>query len=164
VPQLDEAVAFFVRVIGCDLLYRTRTVFDSSGGDWMIRHFDAPANARLRTAMLRCGPTANLELLEWKIPGALLRGPTGGLGSAHLAIFVEDLERAAAHLAAEPGLRVLGSPTVATGDLHEGTEFVFALLPWGLALELVHWPPLMPYRATTAATLALPSSTWHHRP
>jgi len=160
VPDLEEAVVFFTRVIGCDLLYRTGVLFDSTGGDWMSRHFDAPAEARLRTAMLRCGPTANVELLEWTIPGAPPVVCHTAIGVAHLAIYVTDLAEAAAHLAAQPGVRVLGSPTVVTDEPHEGTEFVHLLLPWGLGLELVRWPPLMPYRTMTGAQLVEPAPRW----
>lgn len=161
VPDLDEAVAFFTQVIGCDLLYHTGVLFDSTGGDWMSRHFAAPARARLRTAMLRCGPSANIELLEWDIPDRPV--PISGftaIGTGHLAIYVDDVGEAAAHLAAQPGVRVLGSPTIVTGEPHEGTQFVYVILPWGLGLELVRWPPLMPYRATTTAKLVEPAPYW----
>jgi len=154
VPDLTEAVEFFTRVLGCDLLYHTRESFDSTGGDWMRRHYGVPARARLRTAMLRCGPATNLELLQWDgvdVP----RGADGltRAGTGHLAIYVDDLETATAYLAAHPGVRVLGGPVVAAGEPNEGTACARVLLPWGMSLEVVQWPPLMPYCLTTAVRL-----------
>ncbi len=164
VPDLDEAVDFFTRVLGCELLYKTGASFDSTGGDWMTRHFDVHPRARLRTAMLRCGPRTNLELLTWETPESssppndLTRSNTG-----HLAVFVDDIPKAVEYLAREPGVRVLGSPTVVTDEPNEGTEFVFVQLPWGMSLELVRWPPLMPYHNLTRGRLADPADTWQRR-
>ena len=53
----------------------------------------------------------------------------------------------------EPGVRVLGPPTTVVGEPNEGTEFVFVRLPWGLYLELVRSPRLMPYHGTTRARM-----------
>jgi catechol 2,3-dioxygenase-like lactoylglutathione lyase family enzyme len=172
VPDLDEAVEFFTRVLGCDLLYRTGAFFDADG-DWMTRHFGLPARARLEMAMMRCGPETNLELVAWHVPGTTPAPQVAGGGgedprqddarrdhAAHLALYVDDVARAAAYLAAERGVRVLGVPTTVTGEPNEGTEFVFVRLPWGMHLELVRWPPLMPYCATTAARLHPPRGPW----
>lgn len=161
VPDLDQAVDFFTRVLGCDLLYSTGLACDSTGGDWMARHFGVDAGASLRTAMLRCGPSANIELLAWHLPDAhnTMREEPGIL-AGHLAIYVNDLEAAAAYLTAERGVRVLGPPTAVSGEPNEGMQFVYTVLPWGMCLELVKWPPLMPYCAKTAVRLARPAVGW----
>jgi catechol 2,3-dioxygenase-like lactoylglutathione lyase family enzyme len=161
VPDLDEAVRFFVHVLGCDLLYRTRG-FSDPVGDWMTRHYGAHPRARLETAMLRCGPGANLELLAWGSPGPTPSPPRQfvAIGAAHLAIYVDDLRGAVAYLGAQPGVQVLGTRTVVTGESNEGTEFVFVRLPWGMCLELVRWPPLMPYCTSTVARLHAPAAAW----
>jgi hypothetical protein len=148
-------------VLGCDLLYRTRGFFDPTGGDWMTRHFGADPRDRLETAMLRCGPGANLELLAWnRADPPPSPGPHPGIGAAHVAIYVDDVRAAADFLAAQPGTRVLGSPTVVIGEPNEGTEFVYVLLPWGMCLELVRWPRLMPYGLHAAARLHAPAAAW----
>lgn len=152
-------------MLGCDLLYRTGKFFDSTGGDWMARHYDVDARASLNTAMLRCGPCTNVELLAWHLPDPAPTTNEGtGIGAGHLAIYVSDLAQAAAYLAAQRGVRVLGAPTAVTGEPNEGTEFVFVLLPWGMCLELVRWPSLMPYCAETSARLLRPASDWGEPP
>lgn len=162
VPDLDEAIDFFTRVIGCDLLYRTRASFDPTG-DWMARHYAVHPRARLETAMLRCGPATNVELLAWDSPDSdsspLEPSGVGG----HLAFFVDDLHAATAYLAEERGVQILGPPTIVMGEPNEGTEFVYVRLPWGSFLELVWWPPLMPYCAETTARLHAPAIHWSAR-
>ena len=158
VPDLDEAIDFFTRVIGCDLLFRTGPSFDSTGGDWMTRHYGVHARASLRTAMIRFGQITNIELLAWTYDGSAPHSNEwSGAGAAHLAFYVHDLAAAAAYLGAERGVQVLGSPTVMTGEPNDGTEFVYVRTPWGMVLELVRWPPLMPYCAATTARLHPPA-------
>ena len=157
VHDLDGAVEFFTRVIGCDLLYFTGAAFDSTGGDWMTRHYGVHEDARLRTAMLRCGPVSNLELLAFTSGSAPARDDAH---TAHLAIYVADLEAAVAYVASHPGVRVLGSPTVQVDEPNEGTQFVRVALPFGLSLELVRWPSLMPYCLLTDARLFPPARSW----
>jgi catechol 2,3-dioxygenase-like lactoylglutathione lyase family enzyme len=151
VPDLDQATEFFVRVLGCTLVYRTSEFADTFGGDWMSRHYDVAAGAGIETVMLRCGPVTNIELFGWRgIPAP----PAGvGIGAAHLALFVDDVDAACERLTAEPGVRVLGPPTTIVGEPNEGTTFVFVRLPWGLYLELVRSPRLMPYHGLTGARM-----------
>ncbi|HJU76007.1 MAG TPA: VOC family protein [Gemmatimonadaceae bacterium] len=161
VPDLDQAIEFLTRVLGCQLLYKTSAAFDSTGGDWMTRHYGVNARATLRTAMLRCGPTTNVELLQWEVPGSPSSPNDLAAASAgHLAIYVDDVRQAMEYLAAEPGVRILGAPTVVTGEPNEGTEFVFAQTPWGLYIELVRWPRLMPYCTLTPERLVNPATSW----
>lgn len=165
VPDLDQAVEFFTRVVGCELLFRAGPLFDSNSGEWMTRHYGVSPHARLRTAMLRCGPCTNLELLAWDgVESASATSEWAGVGAAHMAIYVDDLKAAVAHLAGERGVRILGTPTIVTGEPNEGTEFVYVRLPWGLCLELVRWPPLMPYCAATTARLYRPRADWRQLP
>lgn len=165
VPDLDQAVDFFTRVLGCDFLYRTGPVFDWIGGDWMSRHYGVPARASLQTAMLRCGPGTNVELLAWDLPDASsVPGGRMAVGDSHLAIYVTDLQEAATYMASHPGVKILGPPTVITGEPNEGAEFLFVRLPWGMSLELIRWPTLMPYCAGTSARLVPPARDWtEHR-
>src|SRR6185295_9590440 len=62
VPDLDEAVGFFVEALGAEELYRS-----TRGPDpvFMPENFDAPQDAALTLAMLRMPPNLNVELFEW---------------------------------------------------------------------------------------------------
>lgn len=177
VPDLEQAVAFFRTVLGCDVLYRAGPFFDVDG-DWMAHHYGVHPRSVLTVAMLRCGPVTNVELQRWDAPSEASAAPDdgdrSGLNGAararqdagdptcaqHLAFFVEDLGAATDYLRAQPGVTVLNAPTLVTGEPNEGTRFVCFLTPWGLRMELVTRPAHLPYEAKTAARLYGPARAW----
>lgn len=159
VPDLEEAIRFFVDVLGCDLLYRAGP-FEDEGG-WMRPRLNAAAGATLNLAALRCGPTANVELLEFETPERKTEPPkTSDIGAGHLAFYVEDIDAAMAYLRKQPGVEVLDEPTVVTGQPSEGLRFVYFLTPWGLPMELASWPEGMPYEENTSARMYGPAPSW----
>jgi catechol 2,3-dioxygenase-like lactoylglutathione lyase family enzyme len=163
VPDLRSAITFFRRVMGCELVYQAGPLFDREG-DWMTRHVGVHARAELEMAMLRCGPTMNLELLEWSGSAPADALPVHGDATGqHLAFYVTDVAAAVDHLSAVPGVRVLGRPTMLTGTLDEGQWFVFFRAPWGMLLELVSRPAWLPYEAVTSHRLFGPAPGWDAR-
>src|SRR5437764_14758726 len=75
VPDLEEAIAFFERVLGCVLLERT------SG-----RPFKGDPTRSNVVAMLRYDTHQLIELLEWRIPGQPSYQPAmSGPGGCHAA-------------------------------------------------------------------------------
>jgi len=60
------------------------------------------------------------------------------VGGHHVALYVDDLDAAVAHLHAH-GLRVFGEPTVSRGP-SEGQRWIYFLSPWGMQFELVSYP------------------------
>lgn len=154
VPDLDEAVRFFVDVIGCEPFYELGLF--QSDDDWMQTHLDVHARTVMRRLkFLRCGNGANLELFEYDAPDADSRRPRNSdAGGHHLALYVDDMDAALAHLRAH-GLRVLGSPTVRTEGPSAGQTWVYFLAPWGLQMELVSYPDGKGYEKTTTRRL------WH---
>jgi catechol 2,3-dioxygenase-like lactoylglutathione lyase family enzyme len=62
VPDLDEAVRFFVQTLGAQELYRSTRGPDAQ---FMPENFAVPEDARLTLAMLRMPPNLNVELFEW---------------------------------------------------------------------------------------------------
>ncbi|WP_433607135.1 VOC family protein [Dactylosporangium sp. CA-139114] len=130
VADLDAAIAVWTGVLGAELLYRT-------GG--AVEH-----------AALRLGPTDNLELTS--PPGAAGSPPRNSdVGGRHLAIHVEDVDAAAAYLAAQPGFTVLGEPqTIPDGPI-AGDRWVYVRSPLGLHIELVRMPDgALPYERESA--------------
>ena len=68
VPDLDEAVRFFVEVIGCEAFYELGPF--QSDGDWMETHLDVhPKAVMKRLRFLRCRQGSNFELFEYEAPG-----------------------------------------------------------------------------------------------
>ncbi len=163
VPDLNQAVEFFIDVIGAELVYTLGPVQDSEG-DWMTRQLGVAADACAQIAMLRLGPVTNLELFEYTAPDQRRLLPRNSdWGGHHLAIYVTDVMAAVAYLRTQPGVQVLGEPqTVVDGPI-AGDRWVYFLTPWGMQLELINLPAGAPYEQHTQARLYLPEQPWSNQ-
>jgi catechol 2,3-dioxygenase-like lactoylglutathione lyase family enzyme len=137
VPDLAQAVSFFVDVLGAEELYRSRRGPDAS---FMPANFDVPSDAALELSMLRLPPNMNIELFQWTTEDQRTEHPRhSDRGGHHLCFVVDDVDLAIAHLARVPDVRILGgrkevgvdSPFVA------GNRWTYFLTPWGLLMELI---------------------------
>ena len=155
VPDLEEATAFFVEVLGCVVLY------EHPGSD------PARAYARLgaepgahprRVRMLRCANSANIELFEWEAPRQRTDFPRpSDQAIQHVAIYVEDVD-AAARALREHGIEVLAGPNPLPGpEAGAGNRFVYTRTPWGMTLELISYPSPLTYPAEVSATRWVPA-------
>lgn len=157
VPNLEQAVDFFVEVLGAELAYQLGPVEDR-GGDWMSRKLNVHREASARIAMLRLGPVTNLELFEYTAPDQRRVLPRNSdWGGHHLAIHVEDVDVAVAYLREQPGVRVLGEPETITEGPIVGDRWVYFVTPWGMQLELINMPAGMPFEKHTSARLYRPA-------
>ena len=138
VPDLDEAHAFLVGVIGCEYLYSLGPFGDD--GDWMAEHLNVhPRSVMRRNSFFRCGGQAIFEVFSYEAPDQNPVPPRNSdVGGHHVALYVDDLDAAVAHLRAH-GVRVCGEPTASRGH-HEGQRWVYFLSPWGMQFELVSYP------------------------
>ena len=139
VPDMTMALAFFVDLLGCELLFSVGPIPVDA-----VRavKYNVPEGATLKLiTMLQLPGGPNIELFEYD---AEHRSPQGAphvndLGGHHLAFQVDDLARVRAELSAA-GVTVLGdSSEVAAGPL-QGLRWVYALTPWGLHVEFVQLP------------------------
>jgi catechol 2,3-dioxygenase-like lactoylglutathione lyase family enzyme len=139
VPNLDEAVDFFVKVIGCEPFYELGPF--QSNGDWMQTQLNLhPRAVMKRLKFLRCGNGSNFEIFEYSAPDQRLEQPKNSdIGGHHLAFYVDDMDEAIAYLKAN-GVRVLGEPVVREEGPSAGQTWVYFLTPWGMQLELVSYP------------------------
>ncbi|MER7009191.1 VOC family protein [Dactylosporangium sp. NPDC000555] len=163
VPDLEQAERFFVDVIGAEVVYHLGPV-DDRGGDWMTRKLGVHRDASLRIAMLRLGPVTNLELFEYTSPDQHQELPRNSdWGGHHLAIFVDDVDKATEYLRQYPGVTILGEPeTIVDGPI-AGDRWVYFTTPWGMSMELINMPPGMPYERDTPARLYRPEERWDDR-
>jgi len=154
VPNLDEAVTFFVDVIGCEPFYDLGP-FQSSD-DWMADHLNVhPRTVMRRLKFLRCRNGSNFEIFEYEAADQNPAQPKNSdVGGHHLAFYVDDMGEAVAYLKAR-GVKVLGEPTVRTSGASAGQSWVYFLSPWGMQLELVSYPNGKGYERETTARL------WH---
>ncbi|UCI28677.1 VOC family protein [Mesorhizobium sp. B2-8-5] len=157
VPDLDEAVRFFVEVIGCEPFYELGPF--QSDGDWMETHLNVhPRTVMKRLKFLRCRHGSNFEIFEYSAPGSNGTQPRNSdVGGHHLAFYVDDIGEAVAYLRSH-GVRVLGEPTVRIEGPSAGQSWVYFLSPWGMQLELVSFPKGKAYERETDRRLWHPAS------
>lgn len=137
VPDIDEAVAFFVDVLGAEELYRSQRGPDAG---FMPQNFEVPADAALTLAMLRMPPNLNVELFEWSSADRKLERPRASdAGGHHIAFVVDDVDAACEWLADVPGVRLLGEVKQVAEDSPRvsGNRWTYFTTPWGLMVELV---------------------------
>lgn len=163
VPDLDEAIDFFVEVLGSELLFRMDDIEDSTG-DWMSDHLNVHPRASMKVAMVRLGPTTNVELFEYDAPDQNRNIPKNSdHGASHLAFYVNDVHAAVEYLKAQSGVKVLGEPEIEAHGPTKDHEWVYFLTPWGMQMEIIYWPEGMPYEKKTEARLHGPESSWSSR-
>jgi catechol 2,3-dioxygenase-like lactoylglutathione lyase family enzyme len=139
VPNLHEAIDFFVNVLGCEPFYDLGPF--NSDDDWMVEHMNVHPRAEVkRLKFLRCKTGPNLELFEYSSPDQNRELPKNSdVGGHHLAFYVDDLDQAVSYLKSK-GVKILGEPTRRTEGPSGGQSWVYFLTPWGLSLELVCYP------------------------
>ncbi len=154
VPDLDQAVDFFVNVIGCEAFYDLGPFeFDD---DWMERQLNVhPRTVMRRLKFLRCKHGSNFEIFEYESPDQNKTQPKNSdIGGHHLAFYVDDMDAAIAHLKAND-VRILGEPVVRGQGPSAGQTWLYFLSPWGMQLELVSYPGGKGYEKDT------PGRLWH---
>jgi catechol 2,3-dioxygenase-like lactoylglutathione lyase family enzyme len=157
VPDIEEASRFFTGLLGFVEFY-AHGPYDDDGSDFQTVYFDRHPRARcVEIRMLRTR-NLNLELLQFESPDQVHRVPrTSDVGSAHIALYVEDMDRAVAFLRASDA-RVLGGPLPLPGpEAAEGAQFCFFLTPWGQPLELISYPHGKAYEQETPERLYSPA-------
>jgi len=154
VPDLDEAVDFFVNVIGCEAFYDLGPF--QAEDDWMERQLNVhPRTVMRRLKFLRCRHGSNFEIFEYEAPDQNATQPKNSdVGGHHLAFYVDDMDTALTYLR-DRGVRILGEPVVRTEGPSAGQTWVYFLTPWGMQLELVSFPDGKGYEKDTDRRL------WH---
>src|SRR3712207_5337877 len=96
VPDIEQATAFFVDVLGCELLYEREPPRDDSPRD----RLGVPPGSRIQAVhFLRCASGANVELFEFYSPDQREDFPRpSDVGIQHLAVYVDDLDRKSTRL------------------------------------------------------------------
>ena len=138
VPDLDQAHEFFTEVLGCEYMY-TLGPFQHDDS-WMSERLGVADDTVMRRLhFYRLGGQAVFEVFEYEAAVRRTEPPRNSdVGGHHVALYVEDLDVAVAHLRAL-GIPVMGEPTASRGP-SEGQRWVYFLSPWGMQFELVSYP------------------------
>jgi len=158
VPNIDEAIDFFINVIGCEPFYDLGPF--SSADDWMEDHLGVHPRAVIkRIKFLRCRNGSNFELFQYEVPDQVSAQPKNSdVGGHHLAFYVDDINEAVDFLRRK-GVRVLGTPTIRSSGPSAGQSWVYFLSPWGMQFELVSFPNGKGYEQETSRRLWHPVTT-----
>src|SRR6266700_3532025 len=109
VPDVEEATAFFVDVIGCEYVFEIGPFV--ADDDWMVKHLNVPPRTIMRKLrFFRCKQGPNFEIFQYEAPGQNLVPPKNSdVGGHHLAFYVDDFDAAVAYLKSK-GVCLLGEP------------------------------------------------------
>ncbi|WJL96177.1 VOC family protein [Microbacterium sp. ET2] len=153
VPDLDEAEHFLVEVLGAVPVYRLGP--KRADDDWMSVQLGVHPRTQIREIRFyRLGHGTNLEVFAYDAADGQAPPPRNSdIGGHHLAIYVDDMDAAIAHLRAHD-VEIMGEP-VASAGASAGQRWLYFRAPWGLQLELVSFPDGKAYE-TSADTLL-----WH---
>jgi catechol 2,3-dioxygenase-like lactoylglutathione lyase family enzyme len=157
VPDINQAVRFFVDVIGCDAFYQLGPFADGKGS-WMQANLNVHPRAEIPAIrLLRCANGSNLEIFQYSSPDQQATPPKNSdIGGHHLAFYVDDINAAVSYLKAQ-GVELLGEPKVMTSGPSAGESWVYFLAPWGMQLELVSYPEGKAYEKTRNGRLFSPA-------
>lgn len=153
VPDLEEAEGFLVGVLGAEKVYSLGPF--QREDDWMQEHLGVhPRTVMRELRFFRLGHGPNLEVFRYEPADGQLPPPRNSdLGGHHLALYVDDLDAAIAHLRAH-GIETMGEPTTSSGA-SAGQRWVYFRAPWGMQFELVSFPDGKAYEAESDVKL------WH---
>jgi len=138
VPDIDEANSFFLDVIGATLIYALPG--KRADDDWMATQLGVHPRTTIRDIRFyRLGHGVNLEVFQYDAADG--QGPmprNSDIGGHHLALYVDDMAAAVAHLRAH-GIEIMGDPVASAGPA-AGQHWLYFRSPWGLQFELVSYP------------------------
>jgi catechol 2,3-dioxygenase-like lactoylglutathione lyase family enzyme len=138
VPNLEDAIDFFVNVIGCEYLYSLGPV--KGDENWMQDQLNVHPRAMFTNCLLRCQYGSNFEIFEYTAADQNVeQAKNSDIGGHHLAFYVDDFDAALSYIKAQ-GLKVFGEPVVRTAGPVAGQTWIYFLSPWGMQLELVSFP------------------------
>jgi catechol 2,3-dioxygenase-like lactoylglutathione lyase family enzyme len=138
VPDLDQAVSFFVDVLGATEQAR----FAVRDNPEVMEHgIGVHPQASLRAVMLQLTPALSVELFQYQAPGQDTRMPeVSDIGGHHLCVVVDDLDAAIAELRGRPDVQA-GTPGTVSCGPHAGGRWLYFRTSWGLVIELIADPP-----------------------
>jgi glyoxylase I family protein len=154
VPDLDAAERWFIDVLGAVHVYTLGAKRDDEG-DWMRTQLGVHPRTVIREIrFLRLGNGSNIELFDYdSADGQNPQPRNSDIGGYHLALYVDDMDAAIAHLRAHD-VEIMGEP-VASAGASEGQRWLYFRSPWGLQFELVSFPEGKAYEKDAPVRL------WH---
>jgi catechol 2,3-dioxygenase-like lactoylglutathione lyase family enzyme len=131
VSDVERSVSFYQDTLGFKLLSLAERA------PWFSELATGIKGAHLKTAYLEIPGGHRLELIQYlSPPGAKLDSQTNNVGSAHLALIVDDLRAIHRDLKGR-GFRFKGEPIEIPAGPNKGNWMVYLLDPDDFTLELI---------------------------
>jgi catechol 2,3-dioxygenase-like lactoylglutathione lyase family enzyme len=145
VPDVKAATAFFTDVIGCTHAMSFGP-FKDDKGTFMQDYVNVNPRAVIEEiSMVRCGYGSNIELFQYESPDQSKTEPKNSdFGGHHIALYVDDIEKAAEYLRSK-NVRTMQGPLPVKEGPAAGQSILYFLTPWGLQMELISYPKGMAY-------------------
>jgi catechol 2,3-dioxygenase-like lactoylglutathione lyase family enzyme len=145
VPDMDQAVAFFTDIVGCQKAMSFGPFADDKG-TFMTDLLGVDANAVIvQITQMRCGSGSNVELFKYTAPDQkTIVQKNSDIGAFHLAFYVDDIKAVKAFLDEKKVPTRLGPLPVDQGPA-AGQAILYFQSPWGLQLEAITYPNGMAY-------------------
>lgn len=139
VPDLDEAEAVLVGVLGAQCVY-TLGAKRSDTDDWMSTQLGVhPRTVAREIRFYRLGNGSNYEVFEYDAADGQAPPPRNSdIGGHHIALYVDDMDAAIAHLRGHD-VEIMGEP-VSSAGASAGQRWLYFRSPWGMQFELVSFP------------------------
>jgi glyoxylase I family protein len=139
VPDLDEAERFLVDVLGAEHIFQLGV---------------HPRTVIREVRFYRLGNGSNIETFHYDAADGQAPEPRNSdIGGHHLALYVDDMDAAIAHLRAHD-VEIMGEPVASAGPA-AGQHWLYFRAPWGMQFELVSYPGGKAYERDAARRL------WH---
>jgi catechol 2,3-dioxygenase-like lactoylglutathione lyase family enzyme len=153
VPDVKAATAFFTDVIGCSHAMSFGPFMDDKGTFMQDVVNVNPRAVIEEISMVRCGYGSNIELFQYQSPDQAKAEPRNSdYGGHHIALYVDDIEKAAEYLRAKDVKTMQGPIPVKEGPA-AGQSILYFLTPWGMQMELISYPTGMAYEKDAKTVL-----------
>ena len=153
VPDVKAATAFFTDVIGCTHAMSFGP-FSDDKGTFMQDVVNVNPRAVIdEISMVRCGYGSNIELFQYTSPDQAKDLPKNSdIGGHHIALYVDDIDKAAEYLKSKNVTTMQGPIPIKEGPA-AGQSILYFLTPWGLQMELISYPQGMAYEKDSKSVL-----------
>jgi len=153
VPDVKAATAFFTDVIGCSHAMSFGPFKDDKGTFMQDVVNVNPRAVIEEISMVRCGYGSNIELFQYQSPDQAKTEPRNSdYGGHHIALYVDDIAKAAEYLHAK-GVKTMQGPIPVNEGPAAGQSILYFLTPWGMQMELISYPNGMAYEKDAKTTL-----------
>lgn len=156
VPDMKQALDFFVGVVGCKEAMHFGPISDDKG-TLMSDLVGVDAKAKIdQVTLVRCGYGSNIELFQYEAPDQRdLKAKNSDIGAFHIALYVDDVGVAKKYLDSK-GIATRMGPVPMTEGANAGQTIMYFQAPWGLQLEAISYPKGMAYEKTSKVKLWSP--------